>query len=107
METSHWSGNSALTIRLWSGETSNIAPFDSFRGFRPHSIPAYYTRIAVGEIRLRPTTFRFFFSLSMYTWPGLAYQGIVSLFGHEDMAFSCFCGHMLRNSRELPRDQIR
>ena len=100
MEVSHWSGKSALTIRLWSGETSDIAPFDSFHRFHQCGHIRFH-QIAAEENRLRLTTFQLLFSLYRHAWLGLAYQGIVSPLGHEDMAFSCFCGYMLRNSREL------
>ena len=59
------------------------------------------------RMRLRPTTFHLLFSHSMHAWLGLAYQSIVSPLSHEGMAFLVFCGHLLRISRELPRDQIR
>ena len=66
--------NSALTIRLWSGKSSDIAPFDSFLRFHqmwPHSI-----QICGWRMRLRPTTFRPFFSHCMHARPTLAEYGI-------------------------------
>ena len=102
--------NMALRTSIWSGNTSDISPFDSFHGFRFHE------SIQICGRRMRHHEYSFFsnyLTLMLGHLPQLnkaqPYKTSLSLpryhtviiVSHEDMAFFPFCGHLSWNRTML------